>query len=234
MGRFTKEQVLECIHGNLIVSCQAEPGEPFFGSDNIVRFAKAALNGGACAIRANTVCDVKAVSDAFNVPVLSLIKRDYDGNECYITPTFKEVNELVEIGADVVAVDGTLRKHPEGFSGDEFIARIKKRFPELIIMADIATAEEGIAAEKAGADIVSTTLSGYTSQSPKIPGPDFELIKTLSAAVKIPVIGEGRIWTVEEYNKVFECGAYSAVIGSAITRPHEITARFVKSRNNKN
>ena len=144
------------------------------------------------------------------------------------------MNELVEIGADVVAVDGTLRKHPEGFSGDEFIARIKKRFPELIIMADIATAEEGIAAEKAGADIVSTTLSGYTSQSPKIPGPDFELIKTLSAAVKIPVIGEGRIWTVEEYNKVFECGAYSAVIGSAITRPHEITARFVKSRNNKN
>ena len=89
MGRFTKEQVLECIHGNLIVSCQAAPGEPFFGSDNIVRFAKAALNGGACAIRANTVCDVKAVSDAFNVPVLSLIKRDYDGNECYITPTFK-------------------------------------------------------------------------------------------------------------------------------------------------
>lgn len=230
IGRFTKEQLLNQIRGNLIVSCQAVEGEPFFGPENIVRFAKAALNGGASAIRSNTVCDVKAVMDAVSVPVLSLIKRDYDNSECYITPTFREVEELIAINADVVAVDGTLRIHPEGFDGAEFIKRIRDKYPDLLIMADIATLEEGIAAENAGADVVSTTLSGYTPQSPKISTPDFELIEGLSQAVKIPVIGEGRIWSPEEYCKAFDCGAFSVVVGSAITRPHEITKRLVSSR----
>ena len=230
MGRFTKTEFLQRIRGNLIVSCQAVQPEPFFGPDNVTRFALAALNGGACGIRANTVPDVAAIMAAVNVPVLALIKRDYEGSSCYITPTMREVDELVEIGADVVAVDATLRRHPDGQMGHEFLEGIRQKYPDLLIMADIATLDEGILAAKAGADIISTTLSGYTENSPKLECPDFELIEQLSKAVDVPVIGEGRIWTVEEYVEAYARGAYAVVIGSAITRPHEITKRFVQAR----
>ncbi|HHV51256.1 MAG TPA: N-acetylmannosamine-6-phosphate 2-epimerase [Candidatus Avimonas sp.] len=230
MGRFTKSELLAQIKGNLIVSCQATKNEPFFGPENVTRFALAALNGGAKGIRANTVPDVAAIMAAVGVPVLALIKRDYDNSPCYITPTMREVDELVEINADVVAVDATLRIHPDGQTGAEFIAEIRRRYPDLIIMADIATFEEGVQAAEAGADLVSTTLSGYTDDSPKIEGPDFELIEKLAKTISVPVIGEGRIWTIEDYREAFNRGAYCVVIGSAITRPHEITKRFVQSR----
>lgn len=230
MGRFTKSALLAHIKNNLIVSCQAVQPEPFFGPENVTRFAIAAFNGGAKGIRANTVPDVTAIMAAVDIPVLALIKRDYENNPCYITPTMREVGELVAVNADVVAVDATLRSHPNGQTGPEFITEIRHRYPGLLIMADIATYEEGIQAAQAGADIISTTLSGYTENSPRLEGPDFELIERLSKSISVPVIGEGRIWTVEEYREAFDRGAYAVVIGSAITRPHEITKRFVQSR----
>jgi N-acylglucosamine-6-phosphate 2-epimerase len=230
MGRFTKSEFVAQIKDNLIVSCQAVQNEPFFGPENVTKFAIAALNGGAKGIRANTVPDVTAIMAAVDVPVLALIKRDYDNSPCYITPTMQEVDELVAVNADVVAVDATLRPHPDGQSGPEFIAEIRRRHPDLIIMADIATYEEGVQAAESGADIISTTLSGYTDNSPRLDGPDFELIERLAKSVSVPVIGEGRIWTVEEYREAFDRGAFAVVIGSAITRPHEITKRFIQSR----
>jgi N-acylglucosamine-6-phosphate 2-epimerase len=219
--------VLEKIKGGLVVSCQALEGEPLYGTDTMVKMANAAYLGGAVGIRANSTADVKAIVETVNLPVIGIIKRDYKGSECYITPTMREVSELIE-GAKphIIAVDGTKRVHPNGILGSEFIAEIRKKYPEIVLMADISTVEEAVEAEAAGADLVSTTLSGYTGYSPHIEGPDFELIERCSERLSIPILGEGRIWSPEEAKKALESGAYAIVIGSAITRPMEITKRF--------
>lgn len=223
-----KEAILEKIKGGIIVSCQALEDEPLHGSDTMVKMATAALLGGAVGIRSNSIQDVKAIVEKINLPVIGIIKRVYEGSECYITPTMKEIDELVEEAKpQIIAVDGTKRIHPDGATGCEFIADIKKKYPDLIIMADISTLEEALEAERAGADLVSTTLSGYTSYSPKLQGADFELMKKCSEKLSIPVIGEGRIWTREEANEALQTGVHAIVIGSAITRPMEITKRFV-------
>jgi len=230
MGKYTKQELLKLIKNRLIISCQAAPGEPFYGPDLVARFAVAAANNGACAIRANTTADVKEIQRQVSVPVIALIKKECQASDCYITPTMDEVDELVrETRADIIAVDATKRPHPNGLLGSDFVGQIKKKYPDLVLMADISTVEEGLLAQEAKADLVSTTLSGYTDYSPRLEGPDFELIEALSKRLSIPLVAEGRIWTREELRKAFDLGAYSAVIGSAVTRPHEITKRFVSA-----
>lgn len=169
---WTKEALLEQIRGGLIVSCQAAQGDAFFGPDYVSRFAMSAVRGGACGIRANTVPDVAAIMAAVEVPVIGLIKRDYEGCSCYITPTMREVEELAAVEVPVIAVDATDRPHPDGQDGAAFLRAIRARFPERLLMADISTFAEGMAAAEAGADLVSTTLSGYTEESPKSDLPD--------------------------------------------------------------
>jgi N-acylglucosamine-6-phosphate 2-epimerase len=214
------------VNRQLIVSCQALPDEALFGSDIMAKMAVSAVRGGAKAIRANTPVDVKAIKDAVNVPVIGLYKEVLPDYPVIITPTLAHALKIAEAGADVIAIDGTDRPHPEG-DLKTFVEKIHAQ-TNCLVMADISTAAEAVAAQEAGFDMVSTTLSGYTPYSPKLDGPDLDLVKELAGKLEIPVIGEGRYHTPEQVKQALENGATAVVVGGAITRPKEITARYVK------
>ena len=226
-----KEEILNILRGGLIVSCQALPGEPLYLENDTIMplMARAAKQAGACTIRTNGVRDVIAIKEETNLPVIGLIKKSYDGYEQYITFTMDEVDQLVEAGADIIALDCTLRKRKDGRTVGEFIKVIKGKYPNILLMADISSLEEGINAWKAGVDMVGTTLSGYTSYTLKLEGPDYELVENLVNSIDIPVIAEGRIHYPEQAKKMLELGATAIVVGGAITRPLEIAARFMKA-----
>lgn len=220
------ESVLEKLKGGIIISCQAYPGDAMYGSHIMAAFAKASFESGAVGIRANGVDDIKAIKETVPIPVIGIYKETIPNYEPYITPTLKHVEMVISAGADIVAVDATSRVHPEGFLGDKYIEEIKKRF-DIPIMADISTLEEGILAYNSGADMVSTTLSGYTPYTKNRKKPDFDLLKKLIEKIPIPVVMEGNIWRPEEVRYAFDLGAYAVVIGSAVTRPQYIVKRFV-------
>lgn len=225
---------LEKIQGGLIVSCQAYPGEPLHGAIYMERMAVAAYQSGAVGIRANGPNDIRAIRKAVPLPIIGIYKIHNLNTEVYITPTLDSARVIVEAGADIVALDATERKLADGRYGYDLIADVKREL-NVLVMADISTLEEGVKAEKAGADIVSTTMAGYTPYTmPATDGPDFVLLGTLVKKVSIPVICEGRIWTREDAVKAFELGAHAVVVGSAITAPQLITARFVEAINIKN
>ncbi len=222
-----KCKIFASIKGRLIVSCQALENEPLCSPFIMGRMALAAKIGGAACIRANSkedICEIKRIVD---LPVIGLKKINYPGCEVYITPTLKEVFSLIESGADVIAFDATSRQRPGNVSIKEIICEIKAA--GRLAMADISTFEEGVAAEAAGADIISTTMSGYTLYSPETEGPDYRLIYSLSKKCNIPVIAEGRVKTPEQMLECFSRGAYSVVVGGAITRPQIITRDFVRA-----
>lgn len=191
--------------------------------------ARAAKQAGTPAIRTSSIRDVIAIKEETGLPVIGLIKIKYEGFESYITPTMKEVDELAAAGSDVIAFDCTAQKRGDGKTIDEFIAEVRKKYPDAILMADISTYEEGINAWRLGVDMVGTTMSGYTAHSPKTDGPDYELVKRLSAEVDIPVIGEGRVHSPEQAVEMLNAGAFAVVVGGAITRPLEIAQRFIKA-----
>ena len=225
-----KKEILESLKGQLIVSCQALPGEPLYVENSTIMplMARAALQAGAKGIRTSGVLDVVEIKKEVKVPVIGLIKRQYEGFSQYITVTMREVDELVEAGSDIIALDCTMRDRGDGKSINDFIKEIKEKYPEVILMADISNFEEGVNAEKAGVDLVGTTLNGYTDYTLDDESPNFNLINRLSKTLNIPVIAEGRIHTPEQAKKMLENGAYAVVVGGAITRPLEITTRFVK------
>lgn len=226
-----KEALFEQIKGKIIVSCQAVPGEPLYVEEKSIMYlmARAAKQAGTPAIRTSSIRDVIAIKEETGLPVIGLIKIKYEGFESYITPTMKEVDELVAAGSDVIAFDCTTQKRGDGKTIDEFIVEVRKKYPDAILMADISTYEEGINAWKLGVDMVGTTMSGYTAHSPKTDGPDYELVKRLSSEVDIPVIGEGRVHSPEQAVKMLNAGAFAVVVGGAITRPLEIAQRFIKA-----
>jgi N-acylglucosamine-6-phosphate 2-epimerase len=191
--------------------------------------ARAAKQAGTPAIRTSSIRDVIAIKEETGLPVIGLIKIQYPGFENYITPTMKEVDELVAAGADVIALDCTNQKRGDGRTTQEYMAEVRAKYPDQILMADISTYEEGIAAWQQGFDIVSTTMSGYTAYTPKTEGPDIELVKRLSAELPIPVVGEGRIHSPQQAVEVLDAGAFAVVVGGAITRPLEIASRFIKA-----
>ena len=206
--------------GALVVSCQADAGSPFDAPAFIRAFAEAAVRGGAAGLRLEGIPNIAAVRAEQRVPIIGLVKRRGEG-EVYITPELDDVAAVHHAGADVIAFDATLRERPTSVKAlVEEIHSFSK-----VALADVSTVEEAEAALGAGADMVSTTLSGYTPYTPKLDGPDLTLISKL-AARGIRPLAEGRIRTPAEAKEALERGAYAVVVGSAITRPEVITGWF--------
>lgn len=222
---------VESLKGKLIVSCQALPHEPLHSSFIMGRMALAAKEGGAYGIRANTKEDIAEIQARVDLPVIGIVKRDYEDSKVYITPTMKEINELMEVRPDIIALDATHSLRPGGRTLDEFYREIRKSYPEQLLMADCSTVEEALHADQLGFDFIGTTLVGYTDQSRdlKIESNDFEIIRQIVEKVKHRVIAEGNINTPEKAKRVIELGAFSVVVGSIITRPQLITKSFAEA-----
>ena len=222
---------IESLKGKLIVSCQALPHEPLHSAFIMGRMALAAKEGGAYGIRANTKEDIAEIQTQVDLPVIGIVKRDYEDSKVYITPTMKEINELMEVKPDIIALDATHSLRPGGRTLDEFYREIRKSYPGQLLMADCSTVEEALHADQLGFDFIGTTLVGYTDQSRdlKIESNDFEIIRQIVAKVKHRVIAEGNINTPEKAKRVIELGAFSVVVGSIITRPQLITKSFAQA-----
>lgn len=222
-----RQSLLARLQHGLIVSCQAEVHEALHGAQNMAAMARAACQGGAVGIRADGPEDILAIRAVVDLPLIGIYKEDLAGFAVRITPTLQHARQVAEAGADLIAIDATNRPHPDGL---ELGARVQSIHEETgrLVVADISTQEEGLAAEAAGADLIATTLAGYTEASPGRANPDFELIRQLAAKVSVPLLAEGRIATPEQAAEALRCGAFAVVVGSAITRPRWITARFVE------
>ncbi|MFJ4900652.1 N-acetylmannosamine-6-phosphate 2-epimerase [Streptomyces sp. NPDC088727] len=217
------QDLAAALQGRLIVSCQAPPGDPMRETATLVRLALSAVAGGGAAIRANEPAVVAAIVEAVDLPVIGLWKDGDIG--VYITPTVRHALAVAEAGAAVVAADATDRPRPDGSAFADIIEAVHAA--GALVMADVSTFEEGVTAAAQGADFVSTTLSGYVPGTPKQTGPDLGLVAALSAAIDVPVVAEGRINTPEEAAEALRLGAHSVVVGTAITAPTALTARFV-------
>ncbi|WP_406384773.1 N-acetylmannosamine-6-phosphate 2-epimerase [Streptomyces sp. NBC_01618] len=219
----TAQELANSLQGKLIVSCQAPPGDPMRETGTLVRLARSAVAGGGAAIRANEPEVVAAIVAAVELPVIGLWKDGDVG--VYITPTVRHALAVAEAGAVVVAADATDRPRPDGSTFAELVAAVHAT--GALVMADVSTLAEGVTAAGQGADFVSTTLSGYVPGTPKQTGPDLDLVAALSAAIDVPVVAEGRINTPEDAAEALARGAHSVVVGTAITAPTALTARFV-------
>lgn len=229
----TKEETLQRLKGQLIVSCQAYEDNPLYGTEHMVTMAKCVLAGGAEGIRACWPENVKAIRELTDVALIGINKiMPAAGTDFYdsvfITPTYEAAVAVIEAGCDVVALDGTLR----GRSEEALIAlvkRLKEAYPNIVLMADLATIEEGIICERAGFDILSSTLSGYTRETMHKPadGPDLKLIQELKRRTDCLVNGEGKIWDSKQLREVWAAGADMVTMGSAITNPMKTTAYLI-------
>lgn len=225
--------VVERLLGKTIISVQAYQDTPLYGPVYMKAMAESVLMGGAEGLRACWPQDIRAIRQVTDKPIVGIYK-DFDGGDpldtVFITPTLERAVEVVEAGADILALDCTIRPSRNLEALKRLLGAIREKYPDIAIMADLSTLEEGVAVAKTGmVDIISSTLSGYTRQSrERATGrPDVELVRQLKEAVDLPINGEGRIWTLEDMGEVLAAGADMVTIGSAVTRPHEITKRFV-------
>jgi len=217
--------IIETLRGGIIVSCQAVPEDPTYGPAFMVAFARAAQRGGALGIRANGPEDVAAIKQATGLPVIGIWKRPgLDGKGIIITPGVEDAFALREAGADIIAADVDDRPRPGGLDAPALVRWIVDEVG-LPFMADCGTLEQARRAQDAGAAIAATTralpahLGAYE--------PDLDLLAAMVEHLAIPVIAEGRFWDPVDVRRAFELGALAVVIGSAVTRPWEITGRFV-------
>ena len=228
----TKQELFDLMRGTVIVSCQATPGEPLYIKDGTVMhlMARAAKLAGAKMIRTSSVRDIVAIKEETGLPVIGLIKREYPGYTGRITMTMKEVDECMDALSDIVSIDCTDTERGDGLTAPEFLKKVKEKYPNIIIMADCATLEEAKAAYAAGADLVGSTMNGYTAATAHCKGePNYELVQQMVAELPCPVIAEGRVHTPEQAKKMLELGAWAVVVGGAITRPLEIATRFMNA-----
>ena len=226
----TKQELFDLIRGTIVVSCQATPGEPLYMKDQTVMhlMARAAKLAGAKMIRTSSVRDIVAIKEETGLPVIGLIKREYPGYTGRITMTMREVDECMDALCDIVSIDCTDTQRGDGLTAPEFLKQVKAKYPNIIIMADCATLEEAKAAYEAGADLVGSTMNGYTAATAHCKGePNYELVREMVAALPCPVIAEGRVHTPEQARKMLEIGAWAVVVSGAITRPLEIASRFM-------
>jgi len=221
--------MLEQIKGKLVVSCQALPEEPLHSSYIMGRMAVAAYLGGAAGIRANSVVDIAEIKTQVDLPIIGIIKQVYEGSSVFITPTMKEIDALYQEGVDIIAIDATDRVRPDGTTIEQIFPTIREKYKDQLFMADCSTYEEAVLAAELGFDCVGTTLSGYTEKTKGNELPDFQLVEKLTKTLSVPIIAEGGIWSPEQLGRMFSLGIHSAVVGSAITRPMEITKRYVQA-----
>lgn len=216
--------------GSLIISCQAVKGEPLYGCNIMHLMARAAKEGGADAIRCNSVTDINAIRKEVSLPTIGIIKAVYPDSDVYITPTRKEVKALLEqTDTEVIALDATDRARPNGEKLEDLIAYIRRMKPQVEIMADISTFDEAKRADALGFDYVGCTMRSYTPATKGIEIPDCAFIAQMVDTLHAKVIAEGGIWEVGQLEKVWRANPYAVVIGSAVTRPKDITARFRKT-----
>lgn len=224
------QAILEQIKGGLVVSCQALKEEPLYSSYIMSRMAYAVMLGGAVGIRANTVVDITEIKKTVDLPIIGIIKEVYGDCNVYITPTMKEIDDLVKCGVSVIATDATdsaKRPRPDGKSLDEFFKEVRAKYPDQLFMADCSSYEEGMHAAEIGFDLIGTTMNGYTEYTKGVELPNIELMGRLAKECGKPVIAEGGIWLPDQLKAALDAGVWAAVIGGAITRPMEITKRFV-------
>lgn len=221
-------EVLKRIRKQMIVSCQGYDERTFHTAEDMLAMANAAYLGGCAGFRLNSPTSVRLVKERFpTMPIIGIWKQEHAGSEVYITPDVASILALRKAGADMIAVDATMRKNHLGEYGWQTIQRAKDLDPSLVLMADCASFEDAQAAVKAGADIIGTTMSGYTSYSEPKEGPDFKMLQACHEYLPCFLICEGRIWTREDAKKCFEAGADAIVVGTAITNPKMITERFI-------
>lgn len=218
--------IFEATKGKLIVSCQALEDEPLFDPYIMARMAYSAVLGGASAIRANSPEQIKRIRAEVSLPIIGLYKSVYPDSDVYITPTMEEVKAVADCGVDMIAIDATNRARPKGQTLADFFCEIKAAFPHILFMADCSTFEEAVEAEQLGFDCVATTLSGYTVQTKGASLPNIPMIQRLKKTVSVPIIAEGGIWCPEQAVDAITAGAWAVVVGTAITRPMDITKRF--------
>ena len=226
----TKEELFRLMKGTIIVSCQATPGEPLYDPQRSVMplMARAAKLAGARMIRTSSVRDIVGIKEETGLPVIGLIKREYPGYTGRITMTMREVDECMEALADIVSIDCTDTARGDGLTAPECLCEVREKYPNIIIMADCATLEEAKAAFRAGADLVGSTMNGYTEATADCKGdPNYELVRQMVSELPCPVIAEGRVHTPEQARKMLDLGAWAVVVGGAITRPLEIAQRFM-------
>jgi N-acylglucosamine-6-phosphate 2-epimerase len=210
--------------GGLIVSCQAYPGEPLRHPETTAQMAEAVVAGGAVAIRAQGLADISFIKGRTTVPLIGLWKDGHDG--VFITPTLRHARAVRDAGAEIIALDGTRRPRPDGLTLADTIARLRDSGPTLI-MADCGSLDDALAASDAGADLIGTTLAGYTDDRPRTTGPDLELLTRIIAHLPdLPIVAEGRIHTPEQARAALNTGAHAVVVGTAITHPTTITNWF--------
>lgn len=223
------QEVLNRLKGGLIVSCQALKSEPLYSSYIMGRMAFAAYEGGAVGIRANTPEDIAEIRKTVDLPIIGLYKVDYPDSEIYITPTMREIDALAAVKPEIIAMDATGRLRPEGKTLTEFFREVRAKYPDQLFMADTASFEEGLLAQELGFDLVGTTMSGYTPATEGTSLPNFPLMERYVKELKVPIVAEGGIWYPEQLAQAMELGVWTAVVGTAITRPRDITKRFVKA-----
>ena len=223
--------VIAGLSKKLIVSCQALASEPLHSPFIMGRMALAAVEGGAAGIRANSVQDIQEIKKNVNVPVIGIIKKDYPDSDVYITPTMAEIEELMTVKPEIIALDATSCTRPGTLTLDFFYKQIREKYPHQLLMADCSTPEEMLYADALGFDFIGPTLVGYTSHSTglKIDDNDFEILRYVLGKVKGKVIAEGNIDTPEKARRVMALGCFCVVVGGAITRPQLITKKFAEA-----
>lgn len=230
-----KHEKLRALENCLIISAQAAGDEPLNKPEHLLAMALSGINGGAAGLRLEGKNNIAYIRKHTNLPIIGLAKSELLPDKerldkIYITSTFAEAEELAVAGSDIIATDATGRPRPDGLSLRQFIEKVHGKL-QVPVWADVATLEQGLAAAADGADVISTTMYGYTRETEldADAAPDFNLLESLCKQVKGPVVLEGRVWHPDEIRRAFELGAYAVVVGSAVTRPQLITRRFVKA-----
>ena len=224
-----KTVLFEKLKGGLVISCQALESEPLHSSFIMGRMALAAKQEGAVGIRCNTISDITEIKKMVDLPLIGIIKQVYDDSEVYITPTEKEIESLIDLGVDIIAIDATDRLRTGGRTLAEIFLPLREKYPNQVFMADCSSYDDAVNAEKLGFDVAGTTMVGCTPKTQGAVVPPIDLMKKLLTDLTIPVIAEGGIHYPNQLKEAIDTGILCAVVGGAITRPQEIARRFISA-----